>query len=304
MDMESYADNATETTHLIHVLEERMQHLIEKGDLKEARNAANTAVARARSVAESDQTQEIELAKALELRADFLRTTGDLDESERDYDEALTLLEQKTGVEREQGKVCAGLAVVHELNESLHEARTYYERAIGCFSVMNPVARLDIADMKNNLAFIYEADGDYDTAETLLLESLRITHEDLGLNTEEAGTICNNLGGLYFKSGVLEQAREMHSMALDARIEVLGKDDPDTAQSHANLALVQASLGDHAMAMNSFREALRIYEGRLGTNARDYQTVAANFTDYLRNHGSEKEAAALEKRSLKNLRKA
>ena len=93
-------------------------------------------------------------------------------------------------------------------------------------------------------------------------------------------------------------------MALDARSEALGTQHADTAQSHANLALVFMSSGEKDDAVRHFDRALDIYEGNLADNAHDYATVVANYNDFLKMEGEDKKAAALEKRSAKKLKKA
>ena len=62
-----------------------MASLIEQGDLKEARHAAETAVNKARATLGDDLYGEQELALSLEVKGDFCRQTGEYQEALGDY---------------------------------------------------------------------------------------------------------------------------------------------------------------------------------------------------------------------------
>ena len=74
-------------------------------------------------------------------------------------------------------------------------------------------------------------------------------------------------------------------MALETRRELLGENHPDTAQSHNNLALALLQTGDRAWARRHFEKALAGFE-KLGTAfAKDLESVASNYSDFLREEG-------------------
>lgn len=292
------------TTNLLHMLEDRVTSLVEQGKIKEARQTAKAAVNRARSLHDDGKNGVIELALSLEVQGDLLRQTGELEEGREVYEEALGFLEKAADTDEQQGRISASLAVLNDMDESPDDAKRYYEKAIAHFRLLDPPALLDIADLNNNLAFFYDEEGDLDKAETLLLEALKISHEELGARHEQTGVLCNNVGGLYYKIGHFEQALEMHLMALDARQHTFGEQNAETAQSYANLALVYVATDEKALAREYFEKALGVYEGLISESARDYATVVANYTEFLKDQGELKEAANLDRRANKALKRA
>lgn len=283
-----------------------MRSLCEQGKWAEAREAAEAAVGKARKSLDGSSENKRELAISLEAKGDYFRAVGEFEAAREDYKEAMKVLESVHGSEEDQGRISASVAVLYDEEEDTEEAKRFYERAIDMFKRMNPPANLDVADLSNNLAFIYEEMGNFDRAETLFLDALKICHEELGPKDEETAVLCNNVGALYQKGGYYEQARAMHVMALEAREETLGKNHLETGQSHSNLALTLAEMGDPdklGAARQHFEKALDVYEKHFSEAPTDYATVVANYTQFLRNIGDEKSIAVLEKRASKVMKK-
>jgi len=247
----------------------------------EVRELADEAVQCARANQETDLLSAQDLAWGLELRGDFFRISGDVEEAKADYFEALGLLRCAQEADEAVGRVSASLAVIHDNLGNDEQAKSYYERAIAAFERMRPPAALDIADLSNNLAFIFEATGNFDEAETLLLSSLNTYHEVLGAEHEQTALLCNNMGTLYFKAGYDERAREMHLLALGSRTSIFGEIHPETAQSHGNLALVFVRNNELDAAKDHFNKALDGLEKDLENYQEDYDTIGANFRDVL-----------------------
>ena len=138
-----------------------------------------------------------------------------------------------------------------------------------------------------------------DAAETLFLKGLEICHNKYGNNHEKTAILFNNVGALYLKSGHEDQAREMHTMALEGRQAVLGENHPDTGQSYSNLALTLAQIGELEQAIDYFQKSLAIYENHIKKEAYEYAAVAENYAEVLRASGDEKGAANVIKKSQK-----
>jgi tetratricopeptide (TPR) repeat protein len=285
------------------MLEDRVKSLCENGNWSEAKHAAETAVTKARSSVHLESVGVQELAISLEVKADLLRQLGEHEDAQRDYTEALELLNGDVGSQEQTGRISASLAVLHQDFGEANDAKTHYEKAIQVFEAMNPPAELDVADLSNNLAFIYEEEGNFDEAEALFLKALQISHEYNGKNNAETAAICNNLGALYQKCGLLEQAREMHNMALEARKQDLGPQHIDTGQSHGNLAVTLADSGLVVAAKEHFDKGLEIYEKHVQEVPGDYAAVASNYSQFLKNSGDPKAAQVLDKRVGKRLKK-
>lgn len=291
------------TANLLNMLQDRVKKLCEDGKWDEAMHAANAAVDKAREYLDEDPQSIEELAASLEVKGDFLRQYGYLEDSRQSYLEALELLAGNSAGLEPLARISASVAVVYDSDGNEDEAITFYKRSIDLFERMEPPSVLDVADLCNNLAYIYKSRGDFDTAENLYLKALKICHESLGPNDEETAAICNNVGALYLAAGYYEQAREMHMMALEARRHSFGEHHLETAQSHANLALALCETDEKEWAKKHFQSALQIYEDKVREAPMDYATVSANFAEFLRGQGDEKTASALEKRAGKKLKK-
>ena len=74
-------------------------------------------------------------------------------------------------------------------------------------------------------------------------------------------------------------------MALETRRTLLGEEDPDTAQSHNNLALALLATGDRAWARRHFEKALAAYEALGPAYADDLEAVADNYCAFLTSEG-------------------
>ncbi len=291
------------TANLLKMLQDRVKKLCEEGKWDEAMHAATAAVDKARATLDDDARSVEELSASLEVKGDFLRQYGYLEDSRMAYLEALELLEGDDAYTEALARISASVAVVYDSDGNEDEAITFYKRSIDLFERMDPPSVLDVADLCNNLAYIYKSRGDFDTAENLYLKALKICHESLGPDDEETAAICNNVGALYLAAGDYQQAREMHMMALEARRNTFGEHHLETAQSHANLALALCETDEKEWAKKHFQNSLKIYEDKVREAPMDYATVSSNFAEYLRGMGDEKAATAVEKRAGKKLKK-
>lgn len=288
-------------TYPFQALESRVNDLMENGKVDEALKAANTSVEQVRLSESEKKLGKQELSLSLEIKADLHRQIGEYEIATQDYEESLSLLGNDFAHDESIGRICASLAVLHDLNKDTMMAKSRYERAIACFERLSPPAILDVADLSNNLAFVYQAEDNFDHAETLFLKALRISHEHLGQNHEQTALLCNNVGSLYFKVDYEDQAREMHVMALDIRMKIFGENHLETAQSYANLALVMVKKNDAAAAKNYFDKALDAYEENLEKGLEDYEIVAANYREVLESLDDSESLKALNQRTKGHL---
>ena len=111
----------------------------------------------------------------------------------------------------------------------------------------------------------------------------------------------NNLGSLYYAAGVPDQAKEMFEDGLQIRIEVLGENHRDVAQSLCNLATACHELKDNEAAQQHFEKSLRILEAQLPHEERSYVAIGTDYVAMLDIIGEEGKAAALKKRMEKVL---
>lgn len=263
------------------------------------RKLADEAVDKARANKETDLLSEQDLVRGLELRGDLFRREGEHDDAKSDYVEALGLMSSAVNADEGIARICCGLAILHELCDDSNLAKSFYQRAIAALERLTPKPLVDIADIRNNLAFIYEADGDFDRAETLLLSALKTCHEKLGPDDGKTATLYNNVGTLYFKAEHDDRAKEMHELALKSRTELFGEIHVETAQSHGNLALVLIRDEKVKPGLAHFEKALEGFETDLKISRDDYEIVSANYRDVLESMEDKKAVSALDARLLK-----
>ncbi len=291
------------TANLMDMLQDRVRQLTEEKKWDEALRASEAAIEKARISLEEDEESIIALASSLEVKGDLLRELGYLEDARIVYLESLELLNGREGSTAQLAGLSASVGVLYDTVENDEEAIRFYERAIELYERLDPPALLEIADVCNNLGFIYRSLGDFKNSEKLFLRGLEICHKELGDDDEKTATICNNIGALYLKSGYDSQALEMHTMALEHRVKIHGNNHPDTAQSRANLALSMAQTGDLAGSRDHFDEAIAVYERYIQTASHEYAAVVENYIEVLKALGDEKEASHLLKKATKKLKK-
>lgn len=281
-------------------LELLLDESLEDSKVSELEKLANEAVDKARDHEQGGEFSKVDLARALELRGIYYCRTGQYDNAKTDYVEALGLMSSATDEDEGIGRVCAGLAVVHDLDGSPDLAKSFYQRGIAAYERITPTPLLRVADINNNLGFIYEAEGDFDRAETFLLGALKSYHEKAGPDDERTATLYNNVGTLYFKSEHDERAEEMHNLALEARIKLFSEKHVETAQSYANLALVLVRSGKVEAGKRHFEKALEGFETDVDSCRDDYEIVALNYQDVLASMEDKDGVAAVKARLLKH----
>jgi len=93
-----------------------------------------------------------------------------------------------------------------------------------------------VASSLNNLALLYNSQGNYAKAEPLYVRSLAIWEKVLNSEHPDVATSLNNLAGLYESLGNYAKAEPLYLRSLAIREKVLGSEHPDVATSLNNLA--------------------------------------------------------------------
>ena len=90
----------------------------------------------------------------------------------------------------------------------------------------------------NNLAALYETQGQYAKAEPLYQRALAIREKALGPEHPDVAASLNNLAVLYHAQGQYAKAEPLYQRALAIREKALGPEHPDVATSLNNLAVL------------------------------------------------------------------
>jgi tetratricopeptide (TPR) repeat protein len=163
----------------------------------------------------------------------------------------------------------------------------------------------DCAPCLNNLAWLYQAMGDYAKAEPLFRKALGITEQALSKNPGNYAASLNDLAGLYQVMGDYAKAEPLYRRALEIRKRTLGVNHPGVAQNLNNLALLYHRKRDYAKAKTLSLNALEIRKRALGENHPDYaqslNTLASQYQamhDYSKAEPLLRQALEIRKRSL------
>ncbi len=133
-----------------------------------------------------------------------------------------------------------------------------------------------VATSLNNLAELYQAQGNYNQAEPLYQRSLAIFEQVLGKEHPDVATSLNNLAALYQAQGNYSQAEPLLQRSLAIYEQVLGKEHPLVALSLHNLAFLYRNMGNYSQAEPLLQRALAIREQVLG---KEHPLVATSLSN-------------------------
>jgi CHAT domain-containing protein len=134
----------------------------------------------------------------------------------------------------------------------------------------------DYALSLNTLAILHYYLGNYELAEPLYLETIKIQKEVLGEKNASYAASLNNLSSLYQNSGNYAAAEQFGKEALKIRKEIYGEKNSDYASSVNNLAILNVSIGNYGVAEQLYKECLAIRKEILGENNPDYISAMNN----------------------------
>ncbi|WP_373456636.1 tetratricopeptide repeat protein [Microcystis sp. 0824] len=138
------------------------------------------------------------------------------------------------------------------------------------------IADEDLLWSYTGLAWYYNGQGLYATAEPYCQACLTATRTHLGDNHPDVATSLNNLAHLYDSQGRYTEAEPLYLEALDLRKRLLGDNHPDVATSLNNLAYLYYSQGRYTEAEPLYLEALDLCKRLLGDN---HPRVAASLNN-------------------------
>ena len=143
----------------------------------------------------------------------------------------------------------------------------------------------DAGALFHNIAWVYEAQGDYAKAMEYYGKALAIRERVVGAEHPDTATTYNNIGGVYCAQGEYAKAMEYCGKALAISERVLGSEHPDTATTYNNIGGVYEDQGDYAKAMEYYGKALAISERVLGKEHPDTATTYNNIGEVYRAQG-------------------
>ena len=286
----------------VHDLLEARYHLLQAGDIEDAAQVTESAVAQLRTWGAWDQVASLVHGTLAWLPTDSPRQgawihqlgilaqdRGDYDEAARQYKRAL-YIKARLGDQAGIADTWNQLGIIAQARGDYEEAARKYQRAVGILERLDDQAKMAAA--YQNLGILAYQRGDYDEAARQYQRSLAIL-EQLGDQAKMAD-VYHNLGALTHSRGDYDEAARQYQRSLDIR-EQLGN-QVGIAASWCNLGALAHARGDHDEAARQFQRALGILE-RLGDQAK-MAAIYHNLGALAQERGDYDEAARQYQRSL------
>ncbi len=151
----------------------------------------------------------------------------------------------------------------------------------------------------NNLAILYDNQGEYEKALPLYEECLRQNTVTFGQQHPVTLHSMNNLACLYDDQGQFTKALPLYKKCFRMRKDVLGDSHPDTLHSMNNLACLFLSKGKLGKALPLHEECLSIRKVVLGEKHLDTLSSMNNLSRLYYEQGDYEKALPLCKESLR-----
>ena len=146
----------------------------------------------------------------------------------------------------------------------------------GEWSQVDETFLLSISVLLNNIAGVYQAQGEYIKALDYYGKALEVREKVLGSNHTDTSETYNNMAGVYQDQGEYGKALESYGKALGIVERVLGSDHPYTAATYNNIAGVYQAQGEYEKALENYGKALEVRERVLGS---DHPSTATTYNN-------------------------
>jgi len=156
-----------------------------------------------------------------------------------------------------------------------------------------------VATELNNLALLYQLQGNYAESLRTYQQSIKICEKILGPEHPDLATSLNNLASLYYDQGNYAEALPLYQRSLKIREKALGSDHPDVAQTLSNLAALYEGQANFVEALPLYQRASKIRESVLGPEHPDFALSLNNLGWLYYEQGNYVEALPLYQRALK-----
>jgi tetratricopeptide (TPR) repeat protein len=141
------------------------------------------------------------------------------------------------------------------------------------------------------------AEGRLDDAEAYFERALDVQREVLG-DSAALGALTNNFGKLLTLRGDLQRADRLLQESLSLQTRFVGADSPDAGFTHLSLGDLQLVRGEVAAALDSYRLATALFEGRFGAEHLFTARARLATAPALARSGQAREAAVAYRQSL------
>ncbi|MBO6727310.1 MAG: CHAT domain-containing protein [Rhizobiaceae bacterium] len=285
----------------------KFDRLIQQGDFLEARDAAEEAVALARSRwGENHPSHAFASVKLAAVQVQL----DDLSEAERHYRYAFETLAAEFGVESvETARVLGELGWLYLGETRITEAQALYQTAFRSLQRAGTANALEVARIQQKMAGIERNAGNAERARELYSLALKSFESELGADHPDTVESRDGLAGLHYLSGGYEEAEKLLDEGLGIREKALGPHHPDVAWSLNQIGGVLFTQRRYSEVEPLWIRALAIRKRAFGSDHRDVVTQLNNLGSLYLSMGDRdtslrfhREAAAILKRREERVR--
>jgi tetratricopeptide (TPR) repeat protein len=192
--------------------------------------------------------------------ADYYRQLGRLAEARPLFDRALAIFsKQLRPNDYRLGFLLDNMAGLYRTLGQHRRAEQLYRRALAIITQALGPDHPDVAHAMNNLALVLVSMRKFEEAETLTRDSLARVERHYGPDHREVAVGYGNLSDFLKATGRLAEARAAAERAVAGVRRALGGEHPLMIGLLVRLGWLDLTQGRAETAMESFREALRVY---------------------------------------------
>ncbi len=246
---------------------------------------------RIESARPKDRQSQVELADSLYGLSVLLQLEGRHADAEKILRETLSLQQTLYGTSHPAiARTLKDLAVAIADGGDLNSAVPLMQRAVAMQrELRGNEPHPDLAEVLNDMGWLYYLRGDSEQAEKFYRESLAMNRRLLGEKHVEIANGLANVAATLWDKEDLAGAETLYRQSLALRRELQGERHPDYGETLFNLASLQYDLGNASEALANMREVLSIYRKVYPPDNPDtamtlnvigfYLTMAGQFTE-------------------------
>ena len=165
------------------------------------------------------------------------------------------------------------------------EADPLFNRSLNILENSVKPNQLQLAEIHNNLAILYEKQGEYFKAQNSYIRSYKIDSKYSGPNHPRVATAINNLAELYRARRLYGEAEPLYKRSLAIREKSYGPNHIIVAATISNLASLYLATGRHDKAEPLYNRALAIHKKSPVANNPDLAKSHENMSMFFRTVG-------------------
>ena len=196
------------------------------------------------------------------------------------------------------------LPLINALQEEMKAADDYIKKNAVIVHVQaitrmfNTIKDYRFAELLKNLGYLYYDNGEYNESIRILIKSVSILENVLGVGQPDAAICYNSIGRCFKELGNYEKAFEYYFKALKYFENTIGLYNQYTAVTYNNIGILFCNMGDYSHALNYFEKSITIRERILGTEHIDTATSYNSIGVLYKNLGEYDKALKYQFKSL------